>query len=324
MARLVLAALLCIAGLATIAPTAGATTVNNPLPPGLFAPTSFWNTPLSSTAAVDPSSSTLVSTLVGQVSSYKAWINTYKSSSPVYVVPSSQPLTRVILDGKSSSTLSAAFNSVPLPSNPKPAAGTDAQLTVWQPSTNSMWEFWMMYSKAGKWHARWGGKMTGVSSNPGYFSPASWGATATGLPLLGGLITLHDLNKGSIDHALAFDITDARKSWWSWPAQRSDGSLDSLTSIPEGTRFRLDPNLDLSTLVMPRATRMIAQAAQRYGMVVRDRTLSSPAFEAEDATRFGVDPYYGSTGWFEGKSPSQLLAYFPWSRLQALRLDLRH
>jgi len=165
--------LLCTAALAAVAPSAAnATTVNNPLPSGLFSPTSFWNTPLSSTTGVDPSSSTLVKTLLGQISTYKTWINTYKCSSPVYVVPSSQPKQKVILDSNSSA-LSTAFASVPLPSNPKPAAGTDMQLTVWQPSTNSMWDFWVMYQKAGRWHARWGGKMTGVSNNPGYFSPPS-------------------------------------------------------------------------------------------------------------------------------------------------------
>jgi len=129
---------------------------------------------------------------------------------------------------------------------------------------------------------------------------------------------------GSINHPLALDVTNARKYWWSWPAQRTDGSIDSLSAIPEGTRFRLDPTLDLNTLSMPHATRMMAVAAQKYGLVVRDRTLGAVAFEAEDATRFGVDPYYGSTGWFEGKSASQILSYFPWSRLQALPLQLHN
>jgi hypothetical protein len=68
---------------------------------------------------------------------------------------------------------------------------------------------------------------------------------------------------------------------------------------------------------------MIAEASQRYGIVVRDKTGSSVTFEAEDATRFGTDPYYGRGGWFRGRSPSALLASFPWSRLQALSLDLR-
>jgi len=148
-------------------------------------------------------------------------------------------------------------------------------------------------------------------------------ATATGVPLLGGLITLDDLRRGEIDHALAIGVTRARSYVWSWPAQRTDGATDNPTAIPEGARFRLDPELDIDSLDLPPLTRMIAEAAQRYGIVVRDKTGSSVTFEAEDATRFPTDPYYGTGGWFGGRSPSALLARFPWSRLQALRLDVR-
>jgi hypothetical protein len=204
-----------------------------------------------------------------------------------------------------------------------PARGNDAQLVVWQPATDSMWEFFKLVRKEDGWHANWGGRMTGMSSNPGWFAEKNWGATATGLPLLGGLITLDDLRRGEIDHALALGVTRARSHLWSWPARRTDGATANPGAIPEGARFRLDPKLNLAALRLPALTRMIAEAAQRYGIVVRDKTGSSVTFEAEDATRFATDPYYGTGGWFGGRSPSALLARFPWSRLQALRLDMR-
>ena len=39
----------------------------------------------------------------------------------------------------------------------------------------------------------------------------------------------------------------ARAGVFSWPAQRTDGLLDSPDAIPEGARFRLDPNLDIAS-----------------------------------------------------------------------------
>ena len=79
------------------------------------------------------------------------------------------------------------------------------------------------------------------------------GATATGLPLLGGLVTLADLQGGSINHALAVSLVEAEKATWAWPAQRTDGWTFSsnINPIPEGTRFRLDPTLNVDNLPGP-------------------------------------------------------------------------
>jgi hypothetical protein len=305
-----------------ILPTTAIASSARPALPRPFAPSSFWNKPLPCHADLDHRSRALVRTLVDQVAENEAWVNTYKYSSPIYVAGRDQRQTRVKLD-RPSASLSAAFEAVPLPRNAIPARGTDAQLVVWQPATDSLWEFSKLTRRAHGWHAMWGGRIEGVSSSPGWFEEKNWGATATGLPLLGGLITLDDLRRGRINHALAIGVTRARSYLWSWPARRTDGATDNRTAIPEGARFRLDPALDLDRIAMPRLTRMLAEAAQRYGIVVRDKTGSSVTFEAEDATRFNADPYYRRGGWFGGRSPSALLASFPWTRLQALRVDLR-
>ncbi len=90
-----------------------------------------------------------------------------------------------------------------------------------------MWEFWKAAKRADGWHAAWGGTMTNVSTNPGFFTnPSNWGSTATSLPMLGGLIRLDELAAGRIDHVLAMAIPESLKGTFSWPAQRSDGALD--------------------------------------------------------------------------------------------------
>jgi hypothetical protein len=253
------------------------------------------------------------------------WIASKGYSTPIYTVPAAQPRVRVILDNIGPA-LQRAFSRVPLSPGARPASGADAQLTVWQPSTDRLWEFWGMHHASDGWHARWGGAMRHVSQNPGYFSARAWpgasyhwGATATGLPLVGGLITLEDLRLGHIDHALAIGVPRVAAGVVTWPAQRTDGTAEAPAGIPAGTRFRLDPHLDLARLSLPPLTRMIAEAAQRYGMVVRD-TSGVVDFYAEDPTPTGTDPWRELVG---GGYLWQLLSLFPWDRLEVVRSSVR-
>ena len=283
-----------------------------------FAPTSFWNQPLPADAPLDERSQAYVDGLNWEAWAWGTWINTNEYSTPVYTVGPKQATVRVRLD-KYDPSLQDAFNRVPIPKGAKPAPGTDGHMVVWQPSTDTMWEFWRAVKLPDGWHAAYGGRMRNVSTNPGHFTdPPGWGATATSLPLLGGLIRIEEARAGRIDHALALAIPLARASVYSWPAQRTDGTVVGENAIPEGARFRIDPKLDLTTLPMSRMTRMMAVAAQRYGIVVRD--------VAGAVTFFGEDPApTGGNPWpelFDHRYPSQLLAEFPWEHLQALRTEL--
>ena len=284
-----------------------------------FSSSSFWNKPLADRAQIDARSQAYVDGLRWEAWAWGSWINTSAYSTPVYTVPAGQPTVRVQLDNVQTD-LQAAWERVPIPSNAVPAIGTDGHMVVWQPSTDTMWEFWRASKQLDGWHAVYGGRMKNVSTNPGYFTdPPSWGATATSLPLIGGLMRIDELKAGRIDHALAMAIPQARANVYSWPAQRTDGNVDNPDAIPEGTRFRIDPKLDLRTLKMSRTTRIMAEAAQRYGIVVRDLA-GSVVFYGEDPTLLGTDPY---TALFGGLAPSQLLAEFPWASMQALNTDLR-
>lgn len=284
-----------------------------------FSPTSFWNAPLAAAAPLDPNSGGLVQELVRQVNTYGTWIDTYSYSVPVYVVGAGQSTQHVTLNVWAPD-LQAEFDAVPIPSTAVAAAGTDAHMTVWQPSTDKLWEFWKMQKESDGWHAQWGGEIDNVSTSPGYFThsgqTSNWGATATGLPLLGGLVTQADLQRGYINHALAMAIVQTTAKCWVWPAQRTDGAGSTgTTSIPEGTRFRLNPAVNIASLNLPPITRMLAQAAQTYGIVVRDK--------GGDVALFGQDPASMATNpWpqeFENTYASVMLAHFPWADLEAVR-----
>jgi hypothetical protein len=133
-------------------------------------------------------------------------------------------------------------------------------------------------------------------------------------------MTIGELQSGHIDHALAIAIPNASKAQFAFPAQRTDGTSPDSQAIPEGTRFRLDPKLDVKALHLPRVVEIMAQAAQRYGIIVRDKTLHAIGFYAEDPSPLGTNPY---TSLFGGKSPGELLQSFPWSHLQAVQSELK-
>ena len=317
------------------------------MPFRFFSPSSFWNTPLARNAPLAPDSRALVSDLMGYVrrelaGRYGPWIDATSNGVTIVTVPANQPTVSVELDHAPDPTLTSAWSAVPLPSSARPSPG-DNDLAVWQPSTNTMWEFFQLHRGPNGWEAEWGGAMKGVSTNPGVYGPGAWpassptgdgaaaaspwtgdeewwGVTAASFPIVGGAMTYQDLNAGQIDHALAMVYPNVRRRTFVSPAQRDDGWSTDPNALPEGTRLRLDPRLNLAKLKMPPLTRMIAVAAQQYGIVIRDQ---SPviSFIQQDPTG---DPAFQALGLklTGGLYPSQLLASFPWSHLQIMRMDL--
>jgi hypothetical protein len=299
-----------------------------------FAPTSFWNTETAAGAALDPSSAAIVTALVQEVAHEQEVkkgpaINTTSWSVPIYTVPADQPTVTVKLPYASSRpALQAAWAAVPLPPEAQPAAGSDKHLVVWQPSSDKLWEFWNLEKRAEGWEAYWGGAIQDALTDSGSYGPeawsgaaTNWGASASSLSIAGGLITLEDLEKGTINHALAIAVPDTRAKTYAAPAKRTDGASEAASSLPEGAHLRLNPALDLAALNLPHFTLMLAEAAQKYGIFVRD-TAANVALYAQDPTPTGVNPYTGKGGYYEGKSPAQLLAAFPWSELQVLKMEL--
>jgi hypothetical protein len=292
-----------------------------------FAPTSIWNTPIPQDVQLDPASSRLSAAVAGMAKQGSA-LNVDRYSVPVYVAGPRQRPVRIVPDVRNPA-LHAAFARVPLPAGARPAQGTDRHLVVYQPATDTMWEFWKLRREADGWHCGFGGRMVDVSRNPGYFVRETrngkplelpyWGASATGLPLVGGLIMPNELRAHRIDHALALGLPRIRAGIRALPAQRSDGHYAGPQSIPEGARFRIDPSLDLSALGLPPPVLTIARAAQRYGMIVRDGS-GAVSLYARDPVNLHPDPY---PQLLDGLLPYQVLRGFPWDSLRLVRMRLR-
>jgi large repetitive protein len=306
----------------------------NPAPLRFFSSASFWNEQLPADAPLDPNSTTVIGafdeeiTAAEEAKEGRPTVNTTSWSIPIYTVPANQPMVEVHLVNANSAALQSAWAAVPIPANAKPAVGTDEHLVVSQPSTNRLWEFWGLEKTTAGWQAKWGGAIEKVSSNSGAYGPeawpgatTSWGASASSLSIAGGLITLEDLERSQINHALAISLPHVRARVYASPAQRTDGVDSSTLSLPEGAHLRLDPNLNLASLHLPKFTLMMAEAAQRYGIIVRD-SASNVAFYGQDPTPTGTNPYTGTQGYFEGKSLTELLELFPWTHLQLLKMEL--
>jgi hypothetical protein len=300
-----------------------------------FSPSSIWNQPIRSRARLAPNSSALVGALVSEIARGRAdggrpsvTIDTTSYSVPIYTVPPGQPTVAVALRSGSAPALARAWSAVPLPSNALPAVGTDGELVVWQPSSDRLWEFWQLANIGGLWQASWGGAIMNVSSSSGVYGTRAWpgahpawGASSCSLSIAGGLITLEDMQLGQINHVLTLSIPSVRANVYASPAERTDGTSSDPLSLPEGARLRIDPRVDLTHLHLPRVALMIAKAAQRYGIVICARG-PNIGFYAQDPTPTGANPYVGSAGYFGGRQPSELLAAFPWSDLQVLRMRL--
>ena len=296
----------------------------------VYAPTSFWYTPIPATVPLHSNSANFVQEILRQKATYygTVTINTREYTSPVYIASAGAPTMKVAQwdcqkKGYSDTSLTEQWASVPIPSYAVPSKGSDAEMTVYQPSTDTVWEFWQARKMDGNWQACWGGRIQNASASSGVFYKY-YGVTATSLSFLGGQITAEELQRGEIKHAIGFSVVDAEdKSIFSWPANRSDGYNPTGVAyrIPEGLRFRLDPTVNVDALPMSKAGKTIAKAAQKYGFVVWDRS-GALALRAQNAVSYTTlgqpDPY---PTLFGGLPNYAVLNGFPWDKLQFLPMD---
>jgi hypothetical protein len=296
----------------------------------VFSPGSFWYQAIPKDVVLNEKSPEYVAEFLRQKKAYygNVAINVTTYASPVYTAAAGAPTVEVgIWDcqkkGYLDRKLAAQWTAVPIPDNALPSVGTDSEMTVYQPSSQTMWEFWRLRNLDGHWEACWGGQMKDTASNEGIWH-FPYGTTATGLPFLGGQITASELQRGEIRHAIGIALVDTESyRILSWPANRSDGWNPNNASnrIPEGTRFRLDPTINVDDLKMHPVGKIIARAAQVYGFVVWDKA-GSLTLRAENPLSYTAigqpDPY---PALFGGKPRYEILNGFPWDKLQFLPMN---
>lgn len=303
----------------------------NPLPTdAIFAPGSFWYKEIPKTVTLHANSAGFVADFQRQVRTYygNVTLNTTAYASPVFQPAAGISNSKVTQwdcqhKGYLDASLAQQWASVPIPAHATPSDGTDGEMTIYQPASNTLWEFWQTRKVNGQWQACWGGRMTNVAASAGIWPPG-YGTTATGLPFIGGQITAEELRRGEIRHVIGIALVDLEKAGvYSWPANRSDGynPANAANRIPEGTRLRLDPNLNVDSLNLHPVARTIAKAAQKYGFVVWDKAgaISLRVQNPKSYTALGqADPYVAL---FNGTPNYAILNGFPWDKLQFLPKD---
>jgi hypothetical protein len=214
----------------------------------------------------------------------------------------------------------AQIERIPIPAGAVPAGGTDAEMVIYSPSMDRLWELWKAERRPDGWYACWGGMLDKASASNGIF-PYPYGVTSTGLSLVGGVMQIEELRLGRMEHVVDFALPESRKGVYSWPANRTDGRAVHPAAIPQGLRFRLDPALDVGGLALHPMAKAMARAMQKYGMILRDSS-GSVSFYAENPLPLinagEPDPYPAI---FAGKPSYSIMNGFPWSRLRALPMD---
>jgi hypothetical protein len=248
-----------------------------------FSNASPWNTPISQAPAIDANSAALVADLAASSASTPyIWINIQQYSIPVFWVDASTPRQNVsvtVLAGQGFGSGAPASSLVPIPTGATPAAGTDRHLCIIDKQTQTEWGMW----DASKSQAGWTcsvaatADLAGTGVRPPKTGNPTWwtspGARACGFPLIAGLITVEEIQKGKIDHALVIAYPHMRSHWYAPPASTAQPTTSQALptrGIPCGARVQLDPSVDVNALTLSTSGKIIARALQEYGALVGD------------------------------------------------------
>jgi hypothetical protein len=266
-----------------------------------FARDGVWNTRLPAKVPLAPDSAAIVASIAqDEQNTNGAWgLNTDKYSTPIFIAGRHTPVQTWTFSDcldmpQLAPVIAASLRNVPTPANLIVSRGTDESTTIYQPSTDTYWDFWRARKDAGgHWSACWGGRIKHYSRNPGIFKNPL-GASASGLPLGAFTIRISELQRGHIDHAINLVVPRTRANCFSWPANRDDGIAVGAGIPCEGQRLRLNPSFDVSKLYSP-AAQTIARAMQQYGLIITDKggavvTMAQDPRPYEAAHR-GVNPY---------------------------------
>jgi hypothetical protein len=271
-----------------------------------FTSTSPWNTPIPEKPSIDFYSNSMIKNLKSKAKILKANITNW--TIPLFVIDSTVspkrnvPTTSDALNLTVDPDRNGIAEGIPLPEGVWPDPKSDGHMLLVDPNVRTTWDFSVAKKLSdGSWTASridiW--DLTGE----GYRQPFSgdywwtYGARGSGFPLIAGLIRPEEIEAGEIKHALVCATPINRKIRVSSsgkfelcgpPASRTDGYGIGSKYILEGARLQLDPNLDLDSLNLSPATKVIAKAMQKYGM-----------YNGDNSTDFNI--YFQNLGTDGGK-----------------------
>jgi len=238
---------------------------------------------------------------------------------PVWKVGAGQADVTVSVAAGCNDFTSDTGTRIPIPPAVTTAGSGDSPLVIDQPATHTEWELWQAIPSGTRsdrsWSACWGGKLNTAASDGSFPSP--FGLSASGISYLATTITEGDIASGSINHAIAIDLTGCTAPQQA-PADRNDCSKDA-RQPPYGTWYRLPAALARPSGLTSFGL-MVFRAVQKYGMVTTDQA-GAVMIQAESTSDWaaqghtGVDPITAS---WDGRQEYQVVADLPWNLLQVV------
>ncbi len=255
-------------------PACSALTVGTGASLGGFVPfpsTNAWNQDISA-AAVDPNSSTIVTSIgTGTTLHADFGAGTYNGSKigiPYVIVDATQafvPITFTSYGAESDPGPMPVPSSGPIEGDPMPGTG-DRHVLVLSKDNCFLYELYGAYPGSnGSWSAASAAVWDTTATTQ---RPYTWtSADAAGLSVFAGLVRYDEVAAGKISHALRFTVPNTRAAFIApashWASTSTDTSLP-----PMGTRLRLKSTFDISSYST--SNQVILKALKQYGMILAD------------------------------------------------------
>jgi hypothetical protein len=185
---------------------------------------------------------------------------------PFVVVPGNQPLVPITYTAYGNQSDPGPF---PIPPDAPVEGGSgstgDRHVLVLRAETCELFELFRGFPSGSGWQAASGARFD-LSSNA--TRPLGWtSADAAGLPITPGLVRYDEVASGAIRHAIRVTFSRTQRGYI-LPATHFASSVTDPNAPPMGLRLRLRASFDTSTLTGQ--ARVIAEAMQRYGLIVAD------------------------------------------------------
>jgi hypothetical protein len=262
------------------------------------APNTWYEKLTPANTVVDPNSAAMVAYLTSITGKFGT--STGGWSHPIFYAESTTPLSTVTISGNATAQ-QLGWDKVPIPPNAVQSSQTDGHLIVIDHLHHYAWELYQARKiSSTAWAAsrmrRWDLTGDGVQSP----SDRLGAVRQCPVPLLHGLITYEEMQRGLIDHAIEMTAYSQGDNFWApYPGEINLSGQDQInkqSGIEACMRLQLDPALDLNTLSLPPLGKVVAKAMQEYGVFIVDgseRRSTDVQFENLDARPDGIR--WGST-----------------------------
>jgi hypothetical protein len=232
----------------------------------MFPPDNAWNQAIDP-APLHPMSQQIINKIqsIGKTALHPDFGENPLYGIPFVVVPANQPLVPITYNAYGSESDPGPF-PIPLDAPIEGGGGGgDSHVLVLQQDTCKLFELFNASRSGAGWSADSGARWDLIT---GALRPIGWtSADAAGLPILPGLVRYDEVEAGSINHAIRVTFSQTQAGFVLPATHLTTGHTDA-TLPARGMRLRLRAGFDVTTLTGQ--ARVIANAMQRYGLIVAD------------------------------------------------------